>query len=84
MDLYQDLGGAKGRGLKKKQFEELALAMGVKVTAFKRFVSTRFRTLKDLHQASFGNVPCDSCLLQGCEETLEQRKQEKLYQMPAG
>ena len=46
VDLYQDLGGAKGRGLKKKQFEELALAMGVKVTAFKRFVSTRFRTLR--------------------------------------
>ena len=47
VDLYQDLGGAKGRGLKKKkQFEELVLAMGVKVSAFKRIVSTRFRTLR--------------------------------------
>ena len=47
VDLYQDLGGAKGRGLKKKkEFEELAWDMGVKVTAFKRFVSTRFRTLR--------------------------------------
>ena len=47
VDLYQDLGGAKGRGLKKKkEFEELAWDMGVKVTAFKRFVSTRFCTLR--------------------------------------
>lgn len=47
VDLYQDLGGAKGKGLKKKkEFEGLAKEMGIDIEAFKRFVSTRFRSLR--------------------------------------
>ena len=47
VDVYQDIGGAKGRGLKKKrEFEKVAKEVGVEPKPFKRFVSTRFRTLR--------------------------------------
>ena len=47
VDLYMDLGGAKGKGLKrKKEFEALAKAMGISVMALKRYVQTRFRSLR--------------------------------------
>ena len=47
MNTYQDIGGAKGLGLKKKkEFEKVALDMGVQVKAFKKLVSTRFRGIR--------------------------------------
>lgn len=47
VDLYMDLGGAKGKGLKKKKaFERLARSMGISIMTFKRFVQTRFRSLR--------------------------------------
>ena len=47
VDIYQDLGGTKGKGLKKtNEFEGLAKEMGIDTVAFKRFVSTRFRSLR--------------------------------------
>ena len=47
VDIYQDLGGAKGKGLKKKkEFEGLCKSVGLMPEPFKRFVSTRFRTLR--------------------------------------
>ena len=47
VDVHQDLGGAKGRGLKKKkEFEVVAREAGIEPKPFKRFVSTRFRTLR--------------------------------------
>ena len=46
VDLYQDIGGAKGKGLKKKkEFEATAKSMGLEPKPIKRFVETRFRTL---------------------------------------
>ena len=47
VDLYQDVGGAKGKGLKKmKEFKKLCESRGHNFKPFKRFVSTRFRTLQ--------------------------------------
>ena len=47
VDLHQDLGGAKGRGLKKKkEFEAVCKSIGLFPEPIKRFVSTRFRTLR--------------------------------------
>ena len=47
VDLHQDLGGAKGRGLKKKkEFEAVCKSIGLDPVPIKRFVSTRFRTLR--------------------------------------
>ena len=46
VDLYQDIGGSKGKGLKKKkEFEAVARDMGLEPKPVKRFVDTRFRTL---------------------------------------
>ena len=48
VDLYQDIGGAKGKGLKKmKECLETASRMGMEFHPIKRFVSTRFRTLRN-------------------------------------
>ena len=47
VDIHQDLGGAKGRGLKKKkEFEAVCKSIGLEPEPIKRFVSTRFRTLR--------------------------------------
>lgn len=47
VDLYQDIGGAKGKGLKKqKECKAVAKALGIKFKPIKRFVSTRFRSLR--------------------------------------
>ena len=47
MNTYQDIGGAKGFGLKKKkEFHKVAAAMGVQMKAFKKLVSTRFRGIR--------------------------------------
>ena len=47
VDLHQDIGGAKGRGLKKKkEFEAACISIGLSPEPIKRFVSTRFRTLR--------------------------------------
>lgn len=47
VDLYMDVGGAKGKGLKKKkEFEAVGRSIGIDVKPIKRFVSTRFRTLR--------------------------------------
>ena len=47
VDLHQDIGGAKGRGLKKKkEFESVCRSIGFEPSPIKRFVSTRFRTLR--------------------------------------
>ena len=47
VDIHQDLGGAKGRGLKKKkEFEAVCRSIGLEPMPIKRFVSTRFRTLR--------------------------------------
>ena len=47
VDIHQDLGGAKGHGLKKKkEFEAVCRSIGLCPEPIKRFVSTRFRTLR--------------------------------------
>ena len=47
MNTYQDLGGAKGLGVKrKKEFEIVAAKKGIKIKAFKKLVSTRFRGIR--------------------------------------
>lgn len=47
VDLYYDIGGAKGKGLKKqKECLKVAEEMGHNFSPIKRFVSTRFRTLR--------------------------------------
>jgi hypothetical protein len=44
---YFDIGGAKGKGLKrKKEFEELAKKIGIKLKALRKFGSTRFRSYR--------------------------------------
>ena len=44
VDVYFDLGGAKGKGLKKrKEFQALAAEMGIELKAFLKFVSTRLK-----------------------------------------
>ena len=46
VDIYQDIGGARGKGLKKKkEYEKVAIEMGIEPKPKKRYVSTRFRTL---------------------------------------
>ena len=46
VNVYQDLGGASGFGLKKvKEFQESCKSIGFKPKPFKQFVSVRFRTL---------------------------------------
>ena len=45
INIYYDLGGAKGKGLKKKDFEKVSRDIGIKPVPFKKFCSTRFRTL---------------------------------------
>lgn len=43
VDIYYDLGGAKGKGLKKKKaFEVVAADNGIVPEAFRRFVNTRY------------------------------------------
>merc|ERR1739842_215537 len=45
VNVFLDLGGHEGYGLKKKkEFESLCASYGFKPSAFKRFVDTRFRT----------------------------------------
>ena len=45
VNVYMDLGGHEGYGLKKKkEFEALCESFGFKPSPFKRFVNTRFRT----------------------------------------
>ena len=47
VDIYEDLGGAKGKGTKKmKEFEEFCLNRGVVAQPFKKFISVRFRVLR--------------------------------------
>ena len=48
VNLFQDLGGAKGRGIKKKKdFENLGKKQcGVTAAPFKKFVVTRFRCIR--------------------------------------
>ena len=47
VDIYQDLGGAKGRGLKKKKdFEKVCKNIGVTPKPFKQYGSTRFRSIR--------------------------------------
>ena len=47
MNIYFDLGGAKGKGLKrKKEFEKVAEDKGIEVKAFKKLCSTRFRGIR--------------------------------------
>ena len=47
MNTYQDLGGAKRLGVKrKKEFEIVAAKKGIKIKAFKKLVSTRFRGIR--------------------------------------
>ena len=47
MNIYIDLGGAKGKGVKKKkEFEAVCQSIGLKPVPFKRFVSTRFRIIR--------------------------------------
>ena len=47
VNIYFDLGGAKGKGLKKKKdYEKMARQNGRKLTALKKFGSTRFRSYR--------------------------------------
>ena len=47
VDIYIDLGGAKGKGVKKKkEFEAVCQSIGLKPVPFKRFVSTRFHIIR--------------------------------------
>jgi hypothetical protein len=47
VDLYQDIGGAKGKGLKKmKECQMVAKEIGVDFAPVKKFVNTRFRILR--------------------------------------
>ena len=48
VDIYEDLGGAKGKGTKKmKEFENFCLSRGVVAKPFKKFISVRFRALEN-------------------------------------
>ena len=56
VDVYQDLGGAKGQGLKrKKEFEILCNSIGHIALPFKKFVNVRFRTIRGCHEPILGN-----------------------------
>ena len=47
VDIFMDIGGAKGKGTKKmKECQEMARKIGVEFSPIKKFVSTRFRTLR--------------------------------------
>ena len=47
VNIYIDLGGAKGKGVKKKkEFEAVCPSIGLKPVPFKRFVSARFRIIR--------------------------------------
>ena len=47
VDIYQDLGGAKGRGLKKKrEFESSCLKRGHQPQPFSKFINVRFRSIR--------------------------------------
>ena len=47
INIFYDLGGAKGKGLKrKKEFEKVCKEIGLNPVPFKKFCSTRFRTLQ--------------------------------------
>ena len=51
VNVYQDLGGAKGMGLKrKKEFEADCEAIGHEPHPFKKFVNVRFRTIRSCHE----------------------------------
>ena len=46
-DIFQDLGCAKGKDLKKKKdFEKVCKKIGLKPAPFKKYGSTRFRSIK--------------------------------------
>ena len=48
VNVYMDIGGAKGKGLKKKkEFEELCSSIGLTPQQFKKFCSTRFRIIRE-------------------------------------
>ena len=56
VDMYQDLGGAKGKGLKKKKdFEKICKSIGLKPSAFKQYGSTRFRSIRQCLIPIIGN-----------------------------
>ena len=47
VNVYLDIGGQKGRGLKrKKAFERVAKEVGISPEPIKKFVSTRFRCVR--------------------------------------
>ena len=47
VNIYIDLGGAKGKGVKKKkEFEAVFQSIGLKPVPFKRFVSRRFHIIR--------------------------------------
>ena len=59
VNVYFDLGGAKGKGLKKKKhFERLAKAKGRKVVALKKFGATRFRSYRISSSPVIRNWSC--------------------------
>ena len=58
VDLYQDIGGAKGKGLKRqKECLKVAGEMGYDFKHINRFVSTRFRTLRHCIEPVLHNYP---------------------------
>jgi hypothetical protein len=58
VDLHQDIGGAKGRGLKRqKECKDVAKNIGCEFQPIKRFVSTRFRTLRNCIMPVLKNFP---------------------------
>ena len=61
VNIFQDLGGVKGKGLKKKKaFKDVCRKKGVQVAAFKKLCTTRFRAyvlaLKPVLSNSYGIV----------------------------
>ena len=47
VDLYEELGGSKGKGLKKMhEFQESCLARGHNPKPFKKFINVRFRSIR--------------------------------------
>ena len=58
VDLYYDIGGAKGKGLKKqKECLKVVEEMGHNFSPIKRFVSTQFRTLRYCIEPVLHNFP---------------------------
>ena len=48
VNIYMDIGGAKGKGLKKKKaFETVCGNIGLKPRPLKKFCTTRFRSIRD-------------------------------------